>query len=96
MPASVRALGAAARSASRSQATASTEREERGARVTPLKRLEGGVDGCFLPESGRPCEAERQGNTGALLDRLILNQGRIEGMASGFVKWPPNPTRSVR
>jgi len=90
------ALGRAAREASRRQAEASTAQKNQAL----LKAAELIVDcGPELQEKNQRDveEAERQGISGALLDRLRLTQARIEGMATGLrqVAALPDPVGSV-
>ncbi|MFN2487047.1 MAG: glutamate-5-semialdehyde dehydrogenase, partial [Acidimicrobiia bacterium] len=76
-------LGAAARSASHRQAEAGTSQKNAALERAAELVLENADD---LEARNQPDleDAERQGISGALLDRLRLTRARIEGMAAGL------------
>lgn len=92
MSTSISVLGEAARRAARRQAKASTE-EKNAALYVAADAIEAAHQQLVDVNRGDQDEARRQGISGALLDRLILNEKRIAGMAAGLrqVAIQPDP-----
>jgi glutamate-5-semialdehyde dehydrogenase len=80
--AAVRELGAAARSASRELARASTDAKNRALRAMATE-LRAGAGAILKANEGDVAQARRDGADGAFLDRLALTAALVEQMAAG-------------
>lgn len=89
-------IGAAAREAARAMAAATTAAKNQ-ALLTAAEQLAGAADSLIAENASDLLQAEREGVTGPLLDRLRLTTDRVAGMASGLrqVAQLPDPVGQV-
>ncbi|HKX73979.1 MAG TPA: glutamate-5-semialdehyde dehydrogenase [Acidimicrobiia bacterium] len=89
-------VGAAAREAARAMAAATTAAKNQ-ALLTAAEQLADAADSLIAENASDLLQAEEEGVTGALLDRLRLTTDRVAGMASGLrqVAQLPDPVGQV-
>ncbi|PJJ86971.1 glutamate-5-semialdehyde dehydrogenase [Brevirhabdus pacifica] len=96
IPALVRAIGARASAAARELATASSEQKARALHAAADRIL--ADQDSILAANARDMDAAREkGLSGAMIDRLLLDEGRIAAMAEGLraVADQPDPIGQV-